>query len=232
MADLTFYYGPSNFDYLKQIEVSEVYFLNGNNSKFVVFSPLKPTPDSGALFLGYKKPDGEIFKHLLMSDSIFDVVSNLDETIERVIVANAHLLTSNHVEDLLCVASALDIPVSAYGARVDFQGSMYDGSIKLLSFATKLEAIPIRCHCGKLATMSLKLVKIDLLTDDYQVSSVGPVPVVERNRTADKCEYKNVCYDCWRKGLLPHGPKIRIDARGRMKKVPKTSRKRILVKRK
>jgi Thymidine kinase len=74
-----------------------------------------------------------------------------------VLVDEAQFLTTLQVRQLSDVADALDIPVLCYGLRTDFQGRLFEGSAALLGWADDLSEIKTICHCGRKATMVLRL---------------------------------------------------------------------------
>ncbi|MBL6763956.1 MAG: thymidine kinase, partial [Verrucomicrobiae bacterium] len=48
-------------------------------------------------------------------------------------------------------------PVLAFGLRTDFRGELFPGSARLLAVADNLSEIKTICHCGRKATMVLRL---------------------------------------------------------------------------
>jgi thymidine kinase len=74
-----------------------------------------------------------------------------------VLVDEAQFLTKPQVHQLTHVADQLDIPVLAYGLRTDFQGRLFEGSQWLLAWADNLIELKTICHCGRKATMVLRL---------------------------------------------------------------------------
>jgi thymidine kinase len=74
-----------------------------------------------------------------------------------VLVDEAQFLTRDQVDQLADVVDLLDIPVMCYGLRTDFQGELFPGSHRLLALADKLEEIKTICHCGRKATMVLRI---------------------------------------------------------------------------
>ena len=44
-----------------------------------------------------------------------------------------------------------------FGIRTDFQGNLFEGSKYLLAWADNLKEIKTICHCGRKATMVLKI---------------------------------------------------------------------------
>jgi thymidine kinase len=74
-----------------------------------------------------------------------------------VLVDEAQFLTPEQVEQLCEVCDRERIPVLAYGLRTDFRGELFPGSARLLAMADNLVEIKTICHCGRKATMVLRL---------------------------------------------------------------------------
>ena len=74
-----------------------------------------------------------------------------------VLVDEAQFLTKAQVEQLTDLADRLRIPVLCYGLRTDFQSNLFEGSQWLLAWADNLIELKTICHCGRKATMVLRL---------------------------------------------------------------------------
>lgn len=74
-----------------------------------------------------------------------------------VLVDEAQFLTTAQVWQLSDIADRLDIPVLCYGLRTDFQGKLFPGSAALLGIADDLTELKTICHCGRKATMNLRV---------------------------------------------------------------------------
>ncbi|HTX67518.1 MAG TPA: thymidine kinase [Opitutaceae bacterium] len=74
-----------------------------------------------------------------------------------VLVDEAQFLSRIQVRQLSDVVDTLDVPVLCYGLRTDFQGNLFPGSAELLAWADTLTEIKTICHCGRKATMVLRL---------------------------------------------------------------------------
>ena len=72
-------------------------------------------------------------------------------------VDEAQFLKRHHVEELSKICDECNIPVLAYGLRTDFQGEPFEGSKYLLAWADNLKEIKAICHCGRKATMVLRV---------------------------------------------------------------------------
>lgn len=74
-----------------------------------------------------------------------------------VCIDEAQFLNKKQVFDLTRVADKLNIPVLAYGIRSDYRGEPFEGSQYLLVWADQLVEIKTICHCGRKATMNLRI---------------------------------------------------------------------------
>lgn len=79
------------------------------------------------------------------------------ERVHCVFVDEAQFLTTDQVDQLCEVCDSLGIPVLAYGLRTDFQGNLFPGSARLLAVADNFVEIKTICHCGRKATMVLRI---------------------------------------------------------------------------
>ena len=82
---------------------------------------------------------------------------NKNNNIKCVLVDEAQFLTKQHVQHLAQVTNDFNIPVLAYGLRTDFMGEPFDGSKYLLALADQLIELKTICHCGRKATMNLRV---------------------------------------------------------------------------
>ncbi|WP_221029361.1 thymidine kinase [Actomonas aquatica] len=80
-----------------------------------------------------------------------------DKGLACVLVDEAQFLTRKQVEQLCRVADELDIPVLCYGLRTDFQAQLFEGSAALLALADDMIELKTICHCGRKATMNLRV---------------------------------------------------------------------------
>lgn len=74
-----------------------------------------------------------------------------------VLVDEAQFLTREQVWQLARVVDSADIPVLCYGLRTDFRGDLFEGAAALLGLADNLVELKGVCHCGRKATMNLRL---------------------------------------------------------------------------
>lgn len=95
------------------------------------------------------------------NDNLYDkcLRESAQSGIHCVFVDEAQFLTRRQVYQLTEITDQLEIPVLTYGLRTDFQGNLFDGSTYLLAWADAIQEIKTICHCGRKATMVLRLGK-------------------------------------------------------------------------
>ncbi len=97
---------------------------------------------------------------------LFDENTDMAKVIEKehrhkkiscVFVDEAQFLSKHHVIQLTKTVDKLGLPVMCYGLRTDFQGRLFEGSQWLLALADVLKEMKTICHCGRKATMNLRI---------------------------------------------------------------------------
>ncbi len=91
-----------------------------------------------------------------------DLLAITREALEKqplacVLVDEAQFLTKAQALQVTDIADTLRIPVLCYGLRTDFQGNLFEGSQWLLAWADTLIELKTVCHCGRKATLVLRL---------------------------------------------------------------------------
>lgn len=74
-----------------------------------------------------------------------------------VFIDEAQFLEKEQVWQLARAVDDLDVPIMCYGLRVDFQGELFPGSATLLALADEMREARTICHCGKKATMVVRV---------------------------------------------------------------------------
>ncbi|GGI86781.1 thymidine kinase [Legionella impletisoli] len=90
-------------------------------------------------------------------DDLYTIVQKEKKDYACILIDEAQFLTRNQVQQLTDITDELKIPVLAYGLRTDFRGELFEGSQYLLAWADELVEIKTICHCGRKATMILRL---------------------------------------------------------------------------
>ncbi len=91
-----------------------------------------------------------------------DIRHEVEEELKKrklhcILVDEAQFLTRAQVVQLCSICDELGIPVLAYGLRTDFQANLFEGSAHLLALADNLVELKGICHCGRKATMNLRV---------------------------------------------------------------------------
>nr|WP_272212542.1 thymidine kinase [Marinicella sp. W31]MDC2878457.1 thymidine kinase [Marinicella sp. W31] len=96
-------------------------------------------------------------------------------TIDCLLVDEVHFVKAEHVWQLARVVDELGVPVMAYGLRSDFKGELFPASRELFVLADEIREVRTICHCGRKATMVVRL------DDGGNVLLDGPQIVVGGN---------------------------------------------------
>ena len=158
MAKLYFYYAPMNAG------KSTVLLQSSHNYRERGMQTLLFTP---AIDTRYQK--STIHSRIGLSqdaisfqsgDNLFGLVNEhcqSGQTYACVLIDEAQFLTREQVQQLTKITDELAIPVLAYGLRTDFRGELFPGSQCLLAWADELVEIKAICHCGRKATMNMRI---------------------------------------------------------------------------
>jgi thymidine kinase len=80
-----------------------------------------------------------------------------ERPLDCVLIDEAQFLTATQVWQCARIADEGGIPVLCYGLRTDFRGDLFPGSAILLGIADTLVELKAVCHCGRKATMNVRL---------------------------------------------------------------------------
>jgi len=134
------------------------------------------------------------------ADSLLDIcrTEHEEEPVACVFVDEAQFLSRRQVYDLSEIADVLGIPVLAYGLRTDFRGNLFDGSQHLLAWSDVVTEIKTICHCGRKATMVLR------------IDSEGrPIRGGEQIKVGGNESYVSVCRQHFKAGMADqHQPEL------------------------
>ncbi len=82
---------------------------------------------------------------------------SLNPNIKCILVDEAQFLKKAQVLQLCHIADDFNLPVLAYGLRADFRGEPFEGSLYLLVWADNLIELKTICHCGRKASMNMRI---------------------------------------------------------------------------
>ena len=101
---------------------------------------------------------GEEAETFAAGDDLFARIAarHAEQSLACVFVDEAQFLEPDQVWQLARVVDDLNLPVLAYGLRVDFRGELFPGSATLLALADEMREVRTICHCGRKATMVIR----------------------------------------------------------------------------
>lgn len=104
-------------------------------------------------------------------DNLCLIVGNyLNEyDIDCILVDECQFLKKEQIKQLADIVDDLNIPVICYGLRIDYRGEPFEGSCWLMALADTIEEIKTICHCGKKATMNMRIVDGKAIYEGDQV---------------------------------------------------------------
>jgi len=120
------------------------------------------------------------------------IAARLAQPCACVFVDEAQFLTPDQVWQLARAVDDLAVPVMCYGLRVDFRGELFPGSATLLALADEMREVRTICHCGRKATMVVRL------GPDGRALREGAQVQIGGNET-----YVSLCRRHWRDAMEP-----------------------------
>lgn len=157
MAKLYFYYSAMNAGKSTiLLQSSYNYQERGMNSLLLI--PAIDTRAGGGRIKSRIGLEAEATR-FQATDDLFAIAQKDHEArrLACVLVDEAQFLTAKQAYQLTDIVDLLNVPVLAYGIRTDFQGNLFEGSARLLAWADNLIEIKTVCHCGRKATMVLRI---------------------------------------------------------------------------
>lgn len=157
MAKLYFYYSAMNAG-KSTVLLQSSYNYRERGLRTLLFAPAIDTRyGTGRIESRIGLSSGAI--SLAVGDNLLTRVRTEHATgpVACVLIDEAQFLTAEQVWQASEVTDVLDIPVLCYGLRTDFQAKLFPGSAALLGFADTLTELKTICHCGRKATMNLRV---------------------------------------------------------------------------
>lgn len=188
MAQLYFRYGAMGCG--KTMQLLQVAFnYEERGQKVCVIKPATDTKNGKKLLtrIGPERETDFCFNRRV---NLFTKIAKGYSGVNCVLVDEAQFLTEKQVDQLLQVVVKLNIPVIAYGLRLNFRmsGRGFEGSTRLLQVAHKIEEIKTICDCGRKATLNTRWLNGKLVT-------TGPDILIDDGKT--DIIYKALCPHCF-----------------------------------
>lgn len=192
MAKLYFRYGAMGCG--KTMQLLQVAFnYEERGHKVCVIKPATDTKN-GTKLLTRIGPERETDFCFDRNTDLFKEISQNYADVHCVLVDEAQFLTPAQADQLMKVVTRLDIPVMAYGLRLNFrlEDGGFEGATRLLQIAHDIEEIKTICECGHKATYNARFLNGKLVAD-------GPDVLID-DGTIDM-EYRAICPACYEKYL-------------------------------
>ena len=113
------------------------------------------------------------------------------EKTDAIVVDEAQFLNKNQVKELWIMSKIYDVPVIAYGLKVNFLGELFEGSKALIEKADKIDELATICSCSKKAKFNVRIV-------NGEYASSGDVVSID----GIDSEYEVMCPECYIKKVL------------------------------
>ena len=192
MSKLYFRYGAMGCG--KTMQLLQVAFnYEERGHKVLVMKP-KTDTKNGEKLLTRIGPEREVDFCFTNDDDIFNFVSKHftkgKKKVSCVLVDEAQFLTMRQVDDLMRIVTELDIPVMAYGLRLNFRltDGGFEGATRLLQIAHDIDEIKTICECGRKATCNARFLNGKFVDD-------GPDVLIDDGKT--EIEYRAICPKCF-----------------------------------
>ncbi|MBR5951223.1 MAG: thymidine kinase [Actinomycetaceae bacterium] len=188
MAKLYFRYGAMGCG--KTMQLLQVAFnYEERGHKICVIKPAVDTKN-GDWILTRIGPERQTDFTFTPQDNLFDKVKNEYFDVACVLVDEAQFITPAQADQLAEIVIRLNIPVMAYGLRLNFRQTDggFEGGTRLLQIAQEIEEIKTICECGSKATRQARFLDGELVT-------IGPDILIDDGST--QIEYRALCPSCF-----------------------------------
>lgn len=191
MAKLYFRYGAMGCG--KTMQLLQVAFnYEERGHKVCVIKPATDTKNGDKLLtrIGPERKTDFCFTRRA---NLYQMISEKYSNVQCVLVDEAQFLTPKQADQLMLVTINLDIPVVAYGLRLNFrrEDGGFEGATRLLQIAHDIEELKTICECGHKATLNARFLDGKLVAD-------GPDILIDGT---SKIEYRALCPACYERYL-------------------------------
>lgn len=157
MAKLYFHYSTMNAGKSTILLQASYNYIERGMRTFLITAALDGRAGSGRIAsrIGI---DAEAAMFLPDTDMFAMIATRLDDgPCACVFIDEAQFLSPAQVWQLARAVDDLNVPVMCYGLRVDFRGELFPGSAALLALADEMREVRTICHCGRKATMVVRM---------------------------------------------------------------------------
>ena len=187
MSKLYFRYGAMGCG--KTMQLLQVAFnYEERGHKVCVIKPSVDTKN-GTKLLTRIGPERETDFTFTQDDNLYQKISSGYSDVACILVDESQFLTKPQVNQLLHITTDLDIPVMAYGLRLNFrlEDGGFEGATRLLQLAHDIDEIKTICECGRKATINARFIDGTIVTDGPDVLIDGSKQTVEYRALCPRC---------------------------------------------
>ena len=190
MAKLYFRYGTMGCGKTMQL-LQTAFNYEERGMKVCVIKP-KTDTKNGTKLLTRIGPERETDLCFRKEVNLYEVISQAFPKVNCVLVDEAQFLTPKQANELMEITVKLDIPVIAYGLRLNFRqdDKGFEGATRLLQIAQDIEELKTICECGRKATVNTRML-------DGKIVTEGPDILIDDGTT--EIEYRAFCQKCFEK---------------------------------
>ena len=172
MAKLYFYYSSMNAGKSTTLLQADFNYRERGMSTMVWTAQLDTRSDGAVASRIGLTADAHLYSQ---GTDIFAKISEWHDRspLDCVMVDEAQFLTPKQVWQLAALADQKGIPVLCYGLRTDFQGELFPGSAALLGIADALVELKAVCHCGRKASMNLRVTEDGTAVKEGEQTEIG-----------------------------------------------------------
>lgn len=158
MAQLYFYYSAMNAG-KSTVLLQSAYNYRERGMETLLYTPAIDDRDG----LGKIASRIGLSSDAVLYDDTFDIYKHAkqathnNDKIRCILIDEAQFMSKAQVAQLTNIVDELKLPVLAYGLRSDFLGEPFPGSQYLLAWADNIVEIKTICHCGRKATMNMRI---------------------------------------------------------------------------
>lgn len=190
MAKLYFRYGTMGCGKTMQL-LQTAFNYEERGMQVCVIKP-KTDTKNGTKLLTRIGPERETDLCFRKEVNLYEVISQAFPKVNCVLVDEAQFLTPKQADELMEITVKLDIPVIAYGLRLNFRqdDKGFEGATRLLQIAQDIEELKTICECGRKATVNTRML-------DGKIVTEGPDILIDDGTT--EIEYRAFCQKCFEK---------------------------------
>lgn len=191
MAELKFIY--ATMDARKTTDlIMAAYKYDKNKFKVLVLKPKRDTKGEDYITcrIGLKRKVDYLINE---DENILDTLKGKLDDVKCIFVDESQFLKSKQVDELNLITKSLDIPVMAYGLRVNFKNELFEGSKRLMEVSDELKPLNALCSCSKSAAFVARKYEGEFTREGEEVVIDG---------SDSKVDYVPLCGSCYMKKVL------------------------------